>query len=164
MLSTPRPRPTAARFGGQKLPAKMLRPRYSPPHPQPTQNQRTAGFSPESKPLLRNRWYIQPLLDTVRNHLIYSLWLLRHEHIACAPLAQLAEQRILNPRVVGSSPSRRTRLFGAEALGFRNASAPFLFAAHLRETISTCPNPCREFSPFSAGNSKHSGKTLSAPL
>src|SRR2546430_1023779 len=34
--------------------------------------------------------------------------------VANAPLAQLAEQRTLNPRVRGSSPSRRTRDQGSD--------------------------------------------------
>jgi hypothetical protein len=47
--------------------------------------------------------------------------LLRSQAIAVAPLAQLAEQRTLNPRVRGSSPWRRTRT----DLGF-NRSRSFL--------------------------------------
>src|SRR2546430_6832236 len=44
--------------------------------------------------------------------------------VANAPLAQLAEQRTLNPRVRGSSPWRRTR----DDLGF-----------HLSRSIFMCP-------------------------
>src|SRR5262249_55561709 len=47
-----------------------------------------------------------------------------HHWVANAPLAQLAEQRTLNPRVRGSSPWRRTRtdlrLFRFPALGPRS--------------------------------------------
>jgi hypothetical protein len=55
-----------------------------------------------------------------------------------APLAQLAEQRTLNPRVRGSSPWRRTRT----DLGFPGLHpAPWSYRGHIRSGFGPSPRP-----------------------
>src|SRR5262245_65997605 len=66
--------------------------------------------------------------------------------VSRAPLAQLAEQRTLNPRVRGSSPWRRTIDQGSD-LVFRAGSEPFSCLVWTDVCSSCAPEPTDGFGP-----------------
>ena len=73
--------------------------------------------------------------DSLGAPILASIW-----SVASAPLAQLAEQRTLNPRVRGSSPWRRTRF----DLGFYDSRSFFMcpFCPHVCSVFARVHGPC----------------------